>query len=176
MSSILSQWLLVTSIWLGGANPADPVVAEKVFHPFYVSVTEVNQNISEKTLEISCKFFADDFENILEKSYKKQLDITSDKDKAVFDKHIPDYVDKHFSLLVDTKPVTLHYIGFEKEKESVYCYFEVTGVSSLSKLDIINNFLYDLTHEQINIMHVTVNGKRQSSKLNYPDVKASWQF
>ena len=71
MSSILSQWLLFTSIWLGGANPADPVVAEKVFHPFYVSVTEVNQNVSEKTLEISCKFFADDFENILEKSYKK---------------------------------------------------------------------------------------------------------
>ena len=176
MAPVLSQWLLFVSVWLGGVSPAKPVAGEDAFHPFYVSVTEINQNVSEKTLEISCKFFADDFENTLEKSYKTQLDISSAKDKAAFDKHIPDYIGKHFGLSMEGKPAKLNYVGFEKEKESVYCYFEVTGISSVSKLDIANNLLYDLTQEQINIMHVTVNGKRQSSKLNYPDIKASWQF
>jgi hypothetical protein len=35
-------------------------------HPFYVSVTEISQNATDKSLEVSCKFFADDFEQTLE--------------------------------------------------------------------------------------------------------------
>ncbi|HEX8315487.1 MAG TPA: DUF6702 family protein, partial [Flavisolibacter sp.] len=76
----------------------------------------------------------------------------------------------------DGKALQLNYVGFEKEKESVYCYFEVTNISSVRKLDITNNLLYDLTKEQINIMHVTVNEKRQSAKLSYPEVKAGYEF
>src|SRR5438067_957342 len=64
----------------------------RVPHPFYISVTEINHNAKDKTIEISCKMFADDFEQILEKNYKTQLDIASDKDKASFDKLIPDYM------------------------------------------------------------------------------------
>jgi len=41
---------------------------------------------------------------------------------------------------------------------------------------LVNNLLYDYTHDQINIMHVTVGGKRQSSKLNYPAQRASFDF
>jgi hypothetical protein len=175
MAYLLSKCLLFlfASLAFPKADDASPKVA---VHPFYVSVTEINQNAAEKSLEISCKFFADDFEQILEKSYKAQLDISSGKDKASFDKFIPDYIAKHFALAVDGKPVKLNFVGYEKEKESVYCYFEVTNTTSVKQLDITSNLLYELTHEQINIMHITTNGKRQSSKLSYPDVKASFQF
>ena len=145
-------------------------------HPFYVSVTEINLNAAEQSLEISCKFFADDFENILEKENKVQLDISSPNDKASFDKFIPGYINKHLNLSVERKAAMLSYVGYEKDKESVYCYFEVKNTASASRLDISNNLLYDLTHDQINIMHVTVNGKRQSSKLNYPQVKSEFKF
>lgn len=176
MVVMLSKWLLLFSSWFGAANPHGEVVVEKTFHPFYVSVTEINLNAAEKTLEISCRFFTDDFENVLGKANKTKLDLSSDKDKASFDKYIPAYINSHLTLVAEGKPVKLAYVGFEKEKESVYCYFEVSNIASVSKLDIVNNLLYDLTTEQINIMHVTVGGKRQSSKLNYPDVKAAYQF
>lgn len=176
MAFILSKWLLLAMVSFGSLKGTDKTFSAGEIHPFYVSVTEINQNAQEKTLEISCKFFADDFEHVLEKAYKTQLDITSEKEKASFDQFIPDYVEKHLGLAIDGKTVKLNYIGYEKDKESVYCYFEVVNIPSVKRLDITNNLLYDLTQEQINIMHVTVSGKRQSSKLNYPEVKAAYSF
>lgn len=145
-------------------------------HPFYISVTEINLNTSDKTLEVSCKMFADDLEQIIEKNHHAQLDISADKDKSKFDSYIPPYVKSHLSILVDGKATNLSYIGFEKEKESAYCYFQAEHISSLKKIDINDSILHDFTSDQINIIHVTVNGKRQSTKLDYPDRNASFNF
>ncbi|HEY0042164.1 MAG TPA: DUF6702 family protein [Flavisolibacter sp.] len=175
MVFLLSKWFLLLASF-GALTQGSYPEGSEALHPFYVSVTEINHNAAEKTLEISCKFFADDFEHVLEKAFKAQLDITAEKDKASFDGYIPAYINKHFSLVVDGKAVKLNYVGYEKEKESVYCYFEVANAAAARRLDITNNLLYDLTAEQINIMHITVGGKRQSGKLSYPDVKASYQF
>jgi hypothetical protein len=170
MLFILSQWLLMLTAF-GTAKEGEMQAGINAPHPFYVSVAEINQNVAEKSLEISCKFFMDDFEHVLEKSNKVQLDITASKDK-----YIPLYISNHFSLTADGKPLKLNFVGYEKEKESVYCYFEVTGLSAVKQLDITNKLLYDLTPEQINIMHVTIGGKRQSAKLNHPEVKTAFQF
>lgn len=145
-------------------------------HPFYIAVTEINLNTSDKTLEVSCKMFADDLEQIIEKNNHAQLDISSDKDKANFDKYIPSYVKSHLGLAIDGKASNLSYIGFEKDKESAYCYFQVENISSLKKLDVFDSLLQDFTSDQINIIHVTVNGKRQSTKLDYPEKNASFSF
>ena len=174
MAYLFANLFLLMTAFLGPEEAFEITVANP--HPFYVSVTEINQNTTEKSLEISVKFFADDFEHTLEKAYNTKLDITTDKDKASFDKLIPDYIAKHFALAVDGKPVKASFVGFEKDKESVYCYFEITNTATVKRLEVTNNLLYELTQEQINIMHITVNGKRQSSKLSYPEVKAVFQF
>ena len=145
-------------------------------HPFYLSVTEINHNASAKTLEISCKMFADDFEAIIEKNYKTTLDITTEKDKVHFDRYIPDYIIKRLFISVDGKPVKLNYIGFENERESAYVYLEVVNVPDLKKIEINNSILYDFVSEQINILHVTLNGNRKSIKLVNPSSKVSFNF
>ena len=150
--------------------------AASLLHPFYVSVTEVTQNSAAKSLEVSCKFFADDFEETLQNAYKTQLDITAEKERPTFDKLIPDYISRHLQLTADGKPVKLSYVGYEKDKESVYCYFEVLNLPSVKSLDVVNSLLHDFKPEQINIMHVIISGKRQSSKLDYPANKAGFTF
>ena len=150
--------------------------AKDLKHPFYVSVTQIDENVAAKTFEITCKFFADDLELILEKDYKTQLDMGAPKDKAAFDKYIPDYVNRHFQLTVNEKKVLLKYIGFEKDKESAYAYFEVSNVANVSQVNMYNNLLYDFTEQEINIMHVTIMGKRQSTKLDYPAAEAAFTF
>ena len=145
-------------------------------HPFYISVTEVSQNATDKSLEISCKLFADDFEEALRATYKKKLDINSPQEKATFDNLIPDYINKHLALMADGKPLKLSYVGYEKEKESVYCYFEVPGVAAVRNIQANNTLLHDFKKEQINIMHVTVNGERKSTKLDYPVSQAKFSF
>ena len=178
MAAVLYKWLLVTGFCL----PVEKTEISKLniqgvnIHPFYISVTEFNQNAKDNTLEISCKMFAEDLEQILEKNYKKQLDISLDKDKANFDKYIPDYVSKHLVLVIDGKAVKLSYVGYETERESAYCYFQIDGIATLKKIDITNSILQDFNQEQINIMHVVVNGIRKSLKLNYPEKNASFSF
>jgi hypothetical protein len=182
MAPILHKWFLFFSFSFLLALPKFSASADLpsqktfVFHPFYISVTEINQNAQDKTLEISCKLFADDFEETLKKNYKTVLDLTSEKDKAALDKFIPDYVNKHLSLVVDGKPVKLSYVGFEKEKESAYCYFQVENVLLVKKMEVSNSILHDYSDGQINIVHVVVNGKRQSTKLDYPAKQASFSF
>jgi hypothetical protein len=176
MAAIFYKWLMICS-WLSMAGVPVRQSSHNVSrHPFYIAVTEINLNTSDKTLEVSCKMFADDLEQVIEKNNHAQLDISSDKDKASFDKFIPAYVKNHLGLSVDGKAANLSYIGFEKEKESAYCYFQLENISSLKKLDVFDSLLHDFTSEQINIIHVTVNGKRQSTKLDYPEKNASFSF
>ena len=176
MAAIFYKWFVVCSFWLVVGFPAPEHTSRPSKHPFYVAVTEVNLNTSDKTLEVSCKLFADDLEQIIEKNNRVELDISSDKDKAKFDSYIPAYIKNHLSLAVDGRNYPLAYIGFEKEKESAYCYFQIENISSIKKLDITNSLLHDFTADQINIIHVTVNGKRQSTKLDYPGTHASFAF
>ena len=82
----------------------------------------------------------------------------------------------HLAVAIDGKAANLSYIGFEKDKESAFCYFEVENVSSLKKIDVLDSLLHDFTADQINIIHVIVNGKRESTKLDYPQKNASFNF
>jgi hypothetical protein len=40
----------------------------------------------------------------------------------------------------------------------------------------VNSILYEAYDKEINLMHVTVGGERKSTRLNYPDKEASFQF
>lgn len=175
MSSLLytCMWFLLLPFV---SENKDEVMSLSALHPFHIAVTEVNHNSKEKSLEISCKFFADDFEQTIEKNYKTPLDIAAGKDKPLFDKYIPDYINRHLMFTVDGKPVKLNYVGYQKDKEAAHCFFSVANIVSVKSLDIANDLLHDFTNDQINIMHITINGRRQSITLNYPAAKASFRF
>ncbi|HEY0356368.1 MAG TPA: DUF6702 family protein [Flavisolibacter sp.] len=182
MALLMYKWFLVSffSVMTGMGGNFSPGGHQngtsKAIHPFYLSVTEVNHNASTKSLEISCKLFADDLEAIIEKNNKTSLDITTGQDKTRFDAFIPAYISSHLSVSVDGKPVTMQYLGYEVDKESAYVYLEILNTPSPKKVEVNNTLLHDFINEQINILHVTVNGNRKSTKLNYPDSKASFSF
>ena len=145
-------------------------------HPYYISVVEINHNPTDKTLEISCKIFTNDFETILEKNYKTKVDLVNPPDKTAMDKLVSDYIKKHLSVKADNKAANLSYVGFEKQDEAIYSYFQVDNVPSVKKIDVTNSILHDFSDQQINIIHCTVGGKRQSDKLDYPKTEASFSW
>jgi hypothetical protein len=153
---------------------SEPVAGK--FHPFHVSVIEINHNNSEKTLEISCKIFTDDFEKILAKNYKAKTDLINPPNKAAMDTLVKKYLLSHLSISVNNKPVAFSYLGFENEGEAAYGYIEVLNVSSVSRMDIATTIMYDQFDDQMNIFHVTVNGNRKSTRLTYPEKNATMNF
>lgn len=174
MARSFSRWylLLLPLLWIAGAGLAP----KPVFHPFYIGVTEVNHNSAEKTLEVSCKVFMEDLEEVLKKSSRKTVDLSNTAQQEQNDALVSQYFQQHLHVAVAGKPLALKFIGFEKEAESIYAYFEGGGVAVANRLDIENSVLHDFTSEQINIIHVTVGGKRQSTKLNFPAKTAHFNF
>jgi hypothetical protein len=170
MVSSVNKWLIlpVLAFVVSAASP--------VPHPFHVSVIEMEHNATDKTLEISCKIFTDDFESILAKNYSAKVDLINPPNKAAMDSLVKKYIYSHVGVKVNGKPVTLNYIGFENEAEAAYAYIEVSNVPSVSRIDIVNTILYDKFDDQVGIMHVKVNGSRKSFKLDYPAKEASFNF
>ncbi len=169
MASSVYKWLLIPLICLLMAGKPAP-------HPFHVSVIEINHNASDKTLEISCKIFTDDFEKILAKNYKTKVDLINPSDKAPMDSLVKKYILSHLVISANGKPVSLHYLGFENDQEAAYGYIEVENIPVLNKISISTNIMYDQFEDQVNIMHVIVNGNRKSTKLNFPETEAEIVF
>jgi uncharacterized protein DUF6702 len=176
LSVSLFIFLLPVEMFQSKADSKFPLKMVRGHHPYYISVVEINHNPTDKTLEISCKIFTNDFETTLEKNYKTKVDLVNPPDKPAMDKLVSDYIKKHLSIRADGKTVSFSYVGFEKEDEAVYSYFQVDNIPSVKKIDLTNSILHDFSDQQINIIHCTVGGKRQSDKLDYPKTEASFSW
>ena len=72
MVSLFYKWLCLAAvaIMLVSFRHTSP-------HPVHVSVIEVEHNAAEKSLEVTCKIFTDDFEKVLAKTFKNAATATS---------------------------------------------------------------------------------------------------
>jgi hypothetical protein len=145
------------------------------FHPFFVSVTEINHNQQEESLEISIRVFTDDLENTLRMfAPGKKVDLMNPPANGAMDSLVKSYMLNKIKLEVNGAGKTMQYVGFERVEESIWAYFEIPGVPRLKKLKIKDPILYEYKPEQINMIHVISGGNRQSRKLDNP--VADWEF
>ena len=145
-------------------------------HPIFVSVTTIDHNAANKTLEISCKIFTDDFEKCLRKNYNKKVDLLDPALNETMKPLVNNYIQRHLSISADGKLTSLKFLGFEQQEEGIISYFEVANIATVKKIEVTDSILYEAKPEQIEIIHVTVAGKRQSNRLNNPETKTSFLF
>ena len=174
MASWLNKWLLFAlipfSFNMNGLrvvnNPPDLSTED---HPLHLSVTEINHNAADATLEISCKIFTDDFERVLRKNFpNKSIDLLNPADRTAMNQLVNEYIRKRLSIKADGRAVTFTCIGFEQEEDATFSYFQVDNITTVKKIELSNSILHDLFTDQANINHVIVGGKRKSSKLDQP--------
>ena len=176
---ILSRFILFSLSLLSiNGNFSAHLAENKILHkhPFYVSVTQIEENTKENLMEVSCRIFTDDFEKTLRMHYTNHIDLLSPTDKVQMNKLINDYVSKHLSIAIDGKLHPLQFVGYEKNEEAVECYFQINNISVKKNISVFNNLLFEYKPEQINIVHVTVKGKRKSRQLTNPDAKVNFEF
>jgi hypothetical protein len=162
MANSLFQWLMVV------------VVA--ALHPFFVSVIELNHNSKEQSFETSVKVYNDDFETALRKFGNVKVDLAKPENKASIDQLVTKYIQQKLLVKVDGKNIVLHYVGYEQKQESTWIYFETPNVSTVKKVEVNCNFLYDFQDKQMNIFNVKVNGIEKNYKLDYPKTVAAFDF
>jgi hypothetical protein len=128
-------------------------------HPYHVGSVEINYNQKSKTFEITGRFFLDDLENGLNTKYGKSLHFNDPKFKAQLNESL-----------------NVNYVGYEEDHESVNIYLESEKTEVPKKVEAAVSFLYSLFDDQINIVHIIVNGERKSEKLTYPNRYLFQQF
>ena len=138
-------------------------------HPVYVSVTEIEHNAKENSLEISCKIFTSDLEAVLRKSNKIKVDLLAPSDKKAMENLVSNYIQQHLKISVNEKPLQLSFVGYEQNEETIQSYFQIDEVKSIKSMEVQDYILYEYKSEQMSIIHVIVDGKRRSMKLNNPD-------
>ncbi|WP_293301136.1 DUF6702 family protein [Pedobacter sp. UBA4863] len=171
MNPIFSKLLLILLI------PFGFLAKEEVKkHPFHVSNTEVSHNSKNKSLEITCRIFTDDFENILSKQFKSKVDLYSKSQKKEMSAFVKSYLATNLKLMVDGKVLRYNYLGFENDHEATNVYLEIGNVTTFKSLGVANSILYDLFEDQMNILHVDKNGERKSTKASFPERKMMVTF
>ena len=162
MAASLYKWLLFSCLGF--------------FHPFYVSVTEINHNAKDKTLEISCKLFVEDMEKTLQKQLNIPVEFSKPKDLKKAQQELGNYVKKHLQIKIDGRPVTFEFIGYEVEGASLWSYYQVNNISSVHKIEITDNLLYEFDPTQISIVHAQVGNNKKSTKVTNPESGISFEF
>lgn len=175
---IFSKILFSLALFFPFGNPSSNSFGNISFknHPFYVSVTQIEENAKEKILEVSCKIFTDDFEKTLRMHYKDNVDLLNPADQSSMNKKVNDYISQHLKISIDGKAYPLIFLGYEQNEEAVECYFQVNNVSVNKSVSVFNNILFEYKPEQTNIVHVTVRGKRKSRQLINPDARTGFDF
>lgn len=145
-------------------------------HPYHVGSVEINYNQKSKTFEITGRFFLDDLENGLNTKYGKYLHFNDPKFKAQLNESLKNYATEYFKLKANNKFLNVNYVGYEEDHESVNIYLESEKTEAPKKVESAVSLLYNLFDDQINIIHIIVNGERKSEKLTYPNRYLFQQF
>ncbi|MFW2136642.1 DUF6702 family protein [Soonwooa sp.] len=145
-------------------------------HPYHVGSVEFSYNSKTKTFQISGKFFLDDMENALNKKYPKSLKFLDAKGREAINEALKNYCADYMKLKVNNQFVKINYLGFEEDSESVDVYLETEVVNQPQKVETSVSMLYNLFDDQLNIIHIIVNGNRKSEKLTFPNRYLYQQF
>jgi len=140
-----------------------------VMHPYFISMTEIEQDKTNNTLEMSVRIFTDDLEKTIRQTYTGKVDLLNKNEKANSEKLIQAYINKHLIIKADGKVLNFKFDGFESEEGSIWSYFEFDNIGSVKTLEITNTILYDYKEEQVNFMHIKAGDYDHTTKLDYPD-------
>lgn len=151
-------------------------VFAKSIHPYHVGSIEFKYNIKTKTFEVSSKFFLDDLENALNEKYGKAVHFNDKNYKEQINALLKDYCAEYLKIKVNNQFIKLNYLGFEEDRASVDIYLETEPVENPKKVETAVSLLYNYFDDQMNIVHIIVDGLRKSSELSYPNRYLYQQF
>jgi hypothetical protein len=160
---------------ISGANPS-ALPGNKVFHPIHVSTANIEFNKQDNKLEVICTIFTDDFEAALAKQFNAKTDLNKADMHAAMETLVKNYIELNLHIKTGDQPTKLSFLGFEINKEATDVYLESEVLPAVKKVVVDDSILQNLFDDQINIVHIIVNGVRKSEKLDYPDKRVEQVF
>ena len=139
-----------------------PLMSFSDFHKFYVSVTEIEHNEKNQSLQVISRVFTEDLENVLKTRFDPRIRLGKEVETPGINSHIEKYLSQRFAVEVDGKPLPVKLLGKEYENDMILFYIEIPNVKEIKLIKIKNTLLLDMFEEQKNLIHVEYKGKTKS--------------
>ncbi len=145
-------------------------------HPIHVSVTEIEFNEKNKSLEIVSRIFVDDLElSIRNHRHDEYLELIRPA-SGTTDQLVSEYLRDRLRVKVDGKPVRINYIAHEIDDLAIVCYLEIEGVRKLKTIEVTNSVIQETHADQSNLVHVTYRGPVKSMRLTRDKPAVTLEF
>ena len=171
--------ILVTFLALTIMNPTQPSpnwgglfhrsplgVGGGTVHAFHTSLTEIQYNAKEKSLEISIRMFTDDLETALTKANNGQkimIGGKNDNSDAVLNK----YIQQHFAIITPQKQKkALTVLGKELEGDATWVYVEIPNCQDFKGNILYNNLMQEMFDDQTNLVNFLYSGNKKTYLFN----------
>ena len=145
-------------------------------HKYYLSLTQIEYNKDQKSLEVIINVFMDDIELAINKEYAIDLNLTTKDELKDADVYFHNYLTKNLTFTIDNDIVTHNYIGKEYEGDLVYFYLEIAVKENPKSLEVFNTILLTYFEQQQNVVKFKNGSKRQSKILSKNTNKALLNF
>ena len=119
---------------------------------FFSSMTKVDYIDGSKTLKFTTKMNTSHISDA----------IKINRSTAGFEAEVKKYVNNNFDVYVNNSPKTLTFTGSQVSGETVWVYFETSGVSDISSLKIKNTILLSAFPKQINLVNIAYQGNQKT--------------
>lgn len=137
-----------------------------LFHPMHVSVTEVQYNEKNKSLEIISRIFIDDLELAIRSERRDDaLDLMSPGAGMTIDQLVSEYLRNHLAIRIDGKLAKINYIAHEIDDVAIVCYLEIESIRKMKVIEVTNSVIQETHADQSNLVHVTYKGPVKSLRL-----------
>lgn len=119
---------------------------------FHSSMTKVDYVEGSKTLKFTTKLNIKHISNA----------VKINPNTAGFEAEVKKYIGRNFNVYVNGANKNLTFTGSQISGESVWVYFETSGVDQISTLRIKNSILLDTYPKQLNLVNIAYKGSQKN--------------
>ena len=119
---------------------------------FFSSMTKADYLEGSKTLKFTTKMNTSHISDA----------IKINPNTAGFEAEVKKYVNNNFDLYVNGSPKTLTFTGSQVNGESVWVYFEASGISEINTVKIKNTILLSTFPKQFNLVNIAYKGNQKT--------------
>ncbi len=136
-----------------------------LFHPFFITLTEIRHNPDNQRLEIAQKIFWDDLEVALSEFHEETVDFLNPENSEKLQRQVEEYLLKYNQVWLDGKEAKLRLLGYEIEEDAAWFYLESEPINWGSEIKVKNSILLENFDTQQNIIHIYKDSKSPRSML-----------
>lgn len=134
-------------------------------HLYHASIATVDLDTKERLAKISIQVFTDDLYQLLEERFNiepaKLNEMTPEQNE-----NLKTYTENKFQLVINRKPIAIHFLGLEEEQNYTTLYLEGTIPKKPQRIELSNAILTEIFSDQLNTIHITLGSVTKSVHLN----------